>query len=214
MNFNSAIWRSFLALALLTSCQKKPEGLVVSPTATGRIKIQGDRWNAAKIRPEKVHFVQAVAAQITRNRSRYESVSRDTKVPWQVIGVIHSLEADLSFRCNLGQGDTLTAQSRHVPKGRPPIPPNPPFTWEYAAEDSLRFDHLDRESWADIGNELQNVEAYNGLGYQKYHPNVPSPYLWGWSTIQKPGKYVADGKWSSTATSAQCGAAMILKLIQ
>ena len=40
---------------------------------------------------------------------------------------------------------------------------------------------------------------------------MPSPYLWSFSTHYARGKYVADGKWSPTAVSAQCGVAVLLR---
>ena len=40
---------------------------------------------------------------------------------------------------------------------------------------------------------------------------MKSPYLWSYSTIYTAGKYVADGKWSDTAVSKQCGGMAILK---
>jgi lysozyme family protein len=42
---------------------------------------------------------------------------------------------------------------------------------------------------------------------------VPTPYLWSFSNHYERGKFVADGKFSSTARSQQCGAAVMLKLL-
>lgn len=181
------------------------------PPSAGWVKIQEQRWEKAQIRPEKQHFIGAITAQIVRSRTRYDTVAAATGVPWQVIASIHNMECSLSFRENLANGDPLTSKTRHVPQGRPPG--NPPFTWEQGAVDALKFDHLDKESWKGIGNELQNIESYNGLGVQKYHPSVPTAYLWSWTTIYSRGKYVADGQWSDTAISDQCGVAPLLKTL-
>ena len=40
---------------------------------------------------------------------------------------------------------------------------------------------------------------------------MPSPYLWSFSNHYARGKYVADGHFSATAVSQQCGAALLLK---
>ena len=40
---------------------------------------------------------------------------------------------------------------------------------------------------------------------------MKSPYLWSYTAIYTAGKYVADGKWSDTAVSKQCGGMAILK---
>ena len=58
---------------------------------------------------------------------------------------------------------------------------------------------------------LFQLEGYNGFGYRDHHPTVPSPYLWSFSNHYTRGKYVADGRFSPTAVSQQCGAAVLLK---
>jgi hypothetical protein len=55
------------------------------------------------------------------------------------------------------------------------------------------------------------LEGYNGWGYRNHHPAVKSPYLWSGSNHYRAGKYVADGTWSDTAVSSQCGAATLLR---
>lgn len=69
--------------------------------------------------------------------------------------------------------------------------------------------------WKDwrIIEILDRMERYNGTGYRRHHPDVPSPYLWSGAQHYKQGKYVADGKWSDTAVSKQVGGAVLLKLI-
>jgi hypothetical protein len=95
-----------------------------------------------------------------------------------------------------------------VPAGRPPTG-NPPFTWEQSAEDALTMHNLGA-NWT-VGGTLYQLERYNGFGYRLYHPQVLSPYLWGFSNHYSAGKYVADGTWSDTAVSNQCGAAVLLR---
>ena len=58
---------------------------------------------------------------------------------------------------------------------------------------------------------LFRLEAYNGSGYRDKHPDVKTPYLWSFSNHYTRGKYVADGTFSGTAVSRQCGAAVLLK---
>ncbi len=216
---------SVVSVILFASCKPtKPVTLVPSPTPpvlplpsatpkpiqTGWIKIQTERWEKAVVRPEKVHFAQAIANQITRNRVRYEAVSSETNVPWQVVGAIHSLECDLSFRQNLANGDSLNAKTRHVPKGRIPNV-DPPYSWETAAVDALGYDHLRQKRWSDIGNTIQNCELYNGPYYENH--DLISPYIHSWDTLYIHGKIIADGRYSSTAISAQCGILPILKFL-
>jgi lysozyme family protein len=209
----STEWKSTLVLQVPTPVP----AIVITPQPTPvpvadlpLLVMQKTRWNNATTRKEKLHFAQVIAEKIHRNESRYQYLSEHTGVPWDIIGSIHNMECGLSFREHLHNGDSLTAKTVHVPKGRPKAG-YPPFTWEESALDAIRYDHLDEEAWGDVAHSLQNVEAYNGLGYEKYHQKVPTPYLWSWSTIYTRGKYVADGKWSDTAVSDQCGVVPILK---
>ena len=52
-------------------------------------------------------------------------------------------------------------------------------------------------------------EKYNGWGY--FFRGIPSPYVWGATSNQRPGKYVSDGVWSSTTMDRQIGCAAMLK---
>jgi lysozyme family protein len=178
-------------------------------------QMQLTRWNAAAVRKEKLHAVQATVAQIQRNQARYAAVEKKTGVPWQVIACIHNMECSLSFSLGLYCGDPLTARTRNEPRGLPTAAQagNPPFQWELVAILALQYDKLDKKSWGEIYDALQAIEAYNGTGYEQYHKDVPTPYLWSWTTLYTKGKYIADGKWSSTAISAQCGVVPLLKVM-
>jgi lysozyme family protein len=127
-----------------------------------------------------------------------------------VVGIIHSLEASCDFTRHLHNGDPLTARTTHVPAGRPRTG-RPPFTWEASAIDALTLQGF--ASWKDwsVAGTLYKLEAYNGFGYRDHHRTVPSPYLWSFSNHYTRGKYVADGRFSPTAVSQQCGAAVLLR---
>ena len=166
-----------------------------------------------KIRPEKLAAADSVARKIVANRPRYEIVSKATGVPWSIIGVIHAMECGLSFKQHLHNGDPLTARTRQVPAGRP-VAGSPPFTWEESAIDALKYDGLDKVTDWSPERECYELEGYNGWGYRKYHPEVPSPYLWSYSNHYLHGKYVADGKWDPGAVSGQCGAIVLLTRVR
>ncbi len=42
---------------------------------------------------------------------------------------------------------------------------------------------------------------------------MPAPYLWGGTTIQQPGKFVADHKFDKRVMDKQLGCAAIMKVI-
>lgn len=161
-----------------------------------------------EIKPSIVGKADHIIDRILENRPRYEAVEQQSKVPWYMVGVIHHMEADLRFDRHLHNGDPLTARTVHVPAGRPATG-NAPFKWEESAVDALLLKKFD-DDWSLL-MILKKIEDYNGTGYRRYHPEVNTPYLWSGSNHYAAGKYVADGKFSSTAISGQIGAAVILR---
>jgi lysozyme family protein len=170
-------------------------------------------YQSCLIRPARKTLVDRIARGLAANRARYEKVGNAVDMPWYVVAVIHSMEAGGDFTRHLHNGDPLTARTTHVPVGRPPKG-NPPFTWEESAIDALSYQGLSR--WKDwsVPGTLYELEGYNGWGYRDHHPQVLSPYLWSFSNHYTRGKYVSDGKFSATAISQQCGAAVLLKRLQ
>jgi len=87
----------------------------------------------------------------------------------------------------------------------------PPFAWEESARDALALRDLGGDTDWSLAGTLYQLEGYNGWGYRRFHPHVLSPYLWSFSHHYGSGKYVADGRWSDSAVSRQCGAAVLLR---
>jgi lysozyme family protein len=170
-------------------------------------------YESCLIRPNRKAEIDRIVRQLAANRGRYEKVAKALRMPWYVVAVIHNMEAGMSFSRHLHNGDPLTARTTHVPAGRPKTG-RPPFTWEQSAIDALSLRGFD--TWRDwsIPGTLYKIEGYNGWGYRDNHPQVLSPYLWSFSNHYARGKYVADGRFSATAVSAQCGAAVLLRRLQ
>jgi lysozyme family protein len=181
--------------------------------ANPRHATQEQRWQAAQIRPAWQSRVDDAVARYERTRARYqriEAMRRAPSVPARVIFVLHGRESTWSFGRHLHEGSPLTARTRWIPKGRP-VRGNPPFAWEQSAEDALYLlKDMEHWNWSTMGATLQNIEAYNGLGYQRYRKGTPSPYLWSGTTVYERGKYVADGRFSNIAIDKQLGCAAIL----
>ncbi len=170
-------------------------------------------WNSMEIRATWHAPLERRARDILANKARYQGVSAKTGVPWYFVGIVHSLECGLKFTGHLHNGDRLTARTHQVPAGRP-VKGTPPFTWEDSACDALLMKSLDKVKDWGIARVLYELERYNGFGYRTYHPSTLSPYLWSGCKHYSKGKYVADGKWSSTAVSQQTGAAPLLAKLQ
>lgn len=179
--------------------------------------LQVKRWQGSSVQSYRAHEVRAICDRIQRNMARYKATEAKTGVPWYVTAGLHNMESGGSFYCHLHEGSSLKARTRDVPKGRPKTG-TPPFTWEFSAVDALTFDSMGKKNWSKLGPALSACEGYNGWGMMKYHPTTATPYLWsgmiGSDGVGKPGKYVADGKYSSTARSSQIGIAAIWKELE
>lgn len=191
----------------------RPCTLCPAETPQGWLDIQAVRWKAASIEPRREHEVRRIVDRIMENKARYVAVDDETNVPWYVIAGLHNMESGGSFKHHLHEGSPLIRRTRYVPIGRPKTS-TPPFTWEYSAKDALLYDNLDKVDWQSLKLTLYTAERYNGTGYLRYHRDTPSPYLWAGTTVERPGKYVADGKWSSTARSGQIGVGAIWTVMQ
>ncbi|MGE3915321.1 MAG: MJ1477/TM1410 family putative glycoside hydrolase [Hyphomicrobiaceae bacterium] len=167
-------------------------------------------------RSDRLQQIRRRAAKIveTEAKQRYQAVEAATGVPWFVVGIIHSLEADLNFRSHLHNGDSLQRQTVHVPRNRPGNlkAGEPPFTWQRSAIDALVVDE-NLNQWSDwsLPGIAFVFERYNGFGYRRNHPEVLSPYLWSFGNHYLRGKYVEDGSFSADAVSQQCGGMLLMQ---
>lgn len=178
---------------------------------TSALRAEYERlFNSCIIPPKNLPSVEKLNGQLTGNTSRYQSVGDQLGIPWFFIAVIHNMEASQNFKAHLHNGDPLTARTVQVPAGRPKKG-TPPFSWEDSAEDALAMRGLGAKTDWSLAGMLYQLEGYNGWGYRLHHPHVLTPYLWSFSNHYTSGKYVADGTWSDTAVSKQCGAAVLLR---
>lgn len=171
-------------------------------------------WDLCKFDPGCAQNIARAAERCRASRSRYEKVSAKTGVPWYMIAGIHSMESSNDFRGILHNGEHIIGTGRKtklVPRGRGPF-----ASWEEAAIDALRIEGLTAISKWPIELILKQCEAYNGLGYLKYHPLENSPYLWAQTSVNDGrGKYTGDGRWDPNANAnAQVGLAAILKQLE
>ncbi len=159
-------------------------------------------WDGAAI--TKQSEVAAVAKRLVAAKARYQGVEARTGVPWWLIAGIHEREASQNWNTQLAQGDPLHQVSTKVPRGMGPFD-----TWEEGAIAALKHDGLTSVPDWDLEKALHWQEKYNGWGY--FYRGIPSPYIWGATSVQRPGKFVSDGVWSSTEIDLQIGCAATLK---
>lgn len=170
----------------------------------------------AAMRVDKVSQAISEARHVIANKTRYQAVEATTGVPWFVIGCLHMREAAANFAGWLHNGDPMhragvPARTVHVPRDRPP---NPSVSWEEGGYDALvtceRLNEI--KDWCPE-RVAYAAELYNGFGYRNPTRNIPSPYLWGGTSVQKRGKFVADGKYDASEMDPQLGAMAVLKTI-
>lgn len=180
-------------------------------------RLQGEYarlW--ADMRVLKTAQAVAQAQRIVASKARYKAVEAETGVPWFVVGCLHMRESNGSFSTWLHNGDPMREHGQpvrtvHVPSGRPP---NPDVSWEEGARDALATcEHLDEvPSWCPE-RVAYAAELYNGFGYRNPSRNIPSPYLWGGTSVQKRGKFVRDGEYDANEMDPQIGVMAVLKVL-
>lgn len=175
-------------------------------------------WDSMEIvRDESV--MQRTAAKIIEFRAAYEEVESLTGVPWYVVGIMDMREGGGGAKTHLHNGDSLKAQTWQVPANRPPG--KGPFTFSQSAVDCL----VDVKGWNTIKDWSIERMAYvfetmNGFGYRRgprngkirYAP-MRSPYLWGGTNHQEPGKYIRDHVFSKSVEDKQHGCMPLLKVV-
>ena len=167
---------------------------------------------AASVRSEHQSSADWHLTLMRQSRPRYQTVGRRLGVPWYFIAAIHGLEASFNFRAHYHNGDfPLSRRTRQVPANRPLVW-LPPSDWESSAVDALKLMGFAGQSDWSLPRTLHRIEAYNGFGYRRV--GRVTPYLWSFSSLYSRGKFVADGRFDPKARSQQCGAAVMLKLLE
>ncbi len=168
-------------------------------------------WDHMAIKPSRLAEFEHVAAQLLANKARYQAIEAKTGVPWHLIAIIHFRESSPTFKGEpsynfntyLGNGQSWHRRTTIVPRGRGPF-----ASFEDGAVDALKIDGLTSIKDWRLEKELYYCEIFNGAGYDAR--GLPSPYVWGGTSVQRPGKYVSDGRFNSSVWDTQPGCAPIL----
>ena len=150
-------------------------------------------WYVKKLRDGKAKYLEA-SEHIRRMENYY--------VPWEVIGVLHGLEASFDFNKQILNGQPWKQRTTWVPKNLGPWQ-----SWLHSTFDGIEHEikyNPIPDRWG-IAETALFFERWNGMGYWRRHRH-PSPYLWAYTSVQERGKYVSDGKFSGSAVSRQVGA--------
>lgn len=183
-------------------------------TAAFNKQLTANRLTAMKINASRLSEVTRTAKRLVTGRARYEAVEARTGVPWWFVAVLHERESGGDFKTYLGNGQPLNRVTTKVPKGRGPW-----ASFEDGCLDALQYEGYTKVSDWSIEHTLWLAEKYNGLGYA--NRGLPSPYIWGATNIQRPGKYReikdSSGKYVSRfyplEMDTQIGVAPMLQII-
>ena len=173
-----------------------------------------DKWpeyarqcDTMAIKPERVAEFTTLAEFAIAHKATYQQVQDATGVWWYHVAVIHRRESDARFTTYLGNGQPLNRVTTEVPAGRGPFP-----DFVSGAKDALHLDGLDKvvPPWP-LEKILYWCEVFNGSGYSSR--GLPSPYIFGGTNIQRPGKFTGDHDFNPNVWDTQPGCAGMLWMI-
>jgi lysozyme family protein len=164
------------------------------------------QWDGMTIKPARVAEFDRYARRLLAHKAEYHAIEDATGVPWWLVAVLHLRESDANFTTYLGNGQSLARKTTVVPIGRGPFK-----SFFDGAVDALRIDGLSSIKDWRLEKALYYCELFNGPGY--HNRGLPAPYVWGGTSIQKPGKFVRDHVFSDRVMDPQPGCAPIIATI-
>lgn len=180
-------------------------------TCTDAYRAEAERLFAAMIITDQKR-IDAAARRILRIKPTLLQVAARIGVPWPWIGAILERESGCRIDRHVHNGDPLTARTVNVPKGRLPAPAAPPFSFADSAYDALCvLKGLHKVADWPIGRQVYEAERYNGFGYRDR--GLRSPYVWGGTNLQQPGKYVRDGVFDRGVMDSQPGVMPLIRRV-
>lgn len=156
---------------------------------------------------------QGVATQramdLNRRVAIYQEIEKRSGVRALWLMGINERESGGNVRCYLGNGQSLKHRTTIVPKGRGPFLDDMPEDFIKGALDSLEVDHIPvMKTWEDM---CYYGELWNGFGPRAR--GIRTGYLWGGTSLQQRGKYVADHMWDSSVMDTQLGLVAIWRAL-
>ena len=157
------------------------------------------------ILPEYKVKVDWYTTKALSQKHEYIKVEELLTVPWEIVAALHSLESTFDLDKQILNGQKWDQETTWVPKGLGP--------WISFESSCVSAFNRHKPPIKYTIEEVSNfAERWNGGGYAKR--NKLSPYLYSFSNLGlKTGKFVSDGRYSSTAISKQCGFLVLLKAL-
>jgi lysozyme family protein len=170
--------------------------------------------SAAVIEPSREHSLALACESLIKDKAIYQRVEQLTHVPAAALMALAEREMTGNLHCYLGNGQRLTMRTTIVPLNRGPWTDTPDGFVD-GCLDALHLDGLD-QVYKDVGGWslarfCYESEAWNGWGYRAR--GIPSPYVFGATTVQRPGKFIRDHVFSSTTIDPQLGTLALVEEI-
>jgi lysozyme family protein len=196
-----------------------------------------DKWpeyakqcDTMAIKPERVAEFERMARYAIANKAIYQQVEAATAshYPWYAIAATHKRESDAQdehgnplFTSYLGNGQPLWVRTTIVPENRGPFitqhdaltdPQKCIAAFVAGSLDALHLEKIDAvvPPWP-LEKLLFWEEILNGTGYDGR--GLPSPYIFGGTSIQRPGKYIRDHVFDDNVMDTQLGVAGMFWMI-
>lgn len=182
------------------------------------------QWDTMMINASRRSEAERAAQYAVDHKDTYFQIEHDTGVPWPMVACDHRRESDRQdsqgnplFNTYLGNGQALWQKTTIVPLNRGPFIRQDDAgrdanalmkAFITGAKDAYAIDKLDRVRDWQLEKILYYSELFNGAGYDLR--GLPSPYLWGGTNQQKPGKFISDHRFNAQAIDKQLGIAPIL----
>jgi len=170
----------------------------------------------ATIKPEREReLLLVVEKTLLPQKALYQRVELLTHVPAAGLMALAMREMSGNTHKYLGNGQSLKQRTTIVPLNRGPFLQAYPEDFVAGCLDSLHLDGLD-QVWKAPGGWSRSrycyeSEAWNGWGYRAH--GIPSPYVFGATSVQRPGKYPRDHVWDATMWDTQLGTLAIVEEI-
>jgi lysozyme family protein len=137
----------------------------------------------------------------------YKEVEARTGVPaaWSMATAMREMSGNVN--CYIGNGQSLHRRTTIVPIGRGPF-----NSFLDGCIDAFRIDGLlglPPEIWRKLAFSCYKHEGFNGWGYRA--KGLPSPYVFGATAVQRPGKFPRDHVWDPNMWDPQLGTLSIIE---
>ncbi len=166
---------------------------------------------AMRLDEDRRDDLDAICKTLLRKKDVYQLLSDRTlnKIPVAFLMAIAYREMSGDTNCFLGNGQRLSLKTTIVPKVLGPWLQPYPENFLAGALVALRIDAIDQVSDWSLARATYESETLNGWGYLNH--GLPSPYVFGGTSIQQKGKYTTDGHLDMSVMDSQLGTVAIME---